>query len=309
MPRENWTVSLVRSESDPVRQIELTRRGFRNIIFGGVSALGVLFVGLAFVGVGGSARLQAHNLAQENELLEGELAELRDQVGTIEGRLATLGERHAEARLLAGLDPIDAEVMQVGIGGPGSLSPQDNPLWEVDSVTSKAAFATAYDLRALERRARLLEETLAEATDSLVAHAALFASVPSIMPAPGAHLSSSFSRARLHPIHNQVLPHQGVDLSAPEGTPILAAASGVITMAGRATGLGLAVRIDHGHGYVTRYGHASKILVRNGQRVERGDPIALVGKTGLATAPHLHYEVLVNGRAVNPLNYVLKALP
>ena len=309
MPRENWTVLLVRGENDPVRQFHVSPTRVKSgIVAGGVAVLALLLL-LGAVGIGSSARIRSAALAHENQVLESELERLRGQVGTIEGRLSSLTDRHAEARQLAGLEPIDPEVLEVGVGGPGTTTLDDHPLWEADSVTSKEAFAAAYDLRALERRAQLLDESLAEATDSLAAHRALMESIPSILPAPGARLSSHFSRARLHPIHNEVLPHEGVDLSAPAGTPILAAANGVVTWAGGMTGLGLAVRIDHGYGYLTRYGHASKILVRNGQRVERGDPIALVGKTGFATAPHLHYEVIVNGRAVNPMNYVLKALP
>lgn len=309
MPRENWTVLLVRGENDSVRQFEVSPKRLKaSATFGGAVVLGLLVL-LGTVGIGTSARVRSAALSHENRVLEGELDRLRVQVSTIEGHLTSLTERHAEARQLAGLDPIDAEVLEVGVGGPGTSTLSEHPLWEADSVTSKAAFATAYDLRALERRARLLDQSLSEATDSLEAHQAFMESVPSIMPSPDAVLSSRFSSARMHPIHNEVLPHQGVDLSAPEGTPILAAANGVVTWAGGMTGLGQAVRIDHGYGYMTRYGHASKILVRNGQRVERGEPIALVGKTGLATAPHLHYEVWVNGQAVNPMNFVLKALP
>ena len=89
------------------------------------------------------------------------------------------------------------------------------------------------------------------------------------------------------------------------GTAILAPASGVVRSTGWRSGFGNTVTISHGYGVVTKYAHASKIIVKPGQRVTRGDRIALIGKTGLATAPHLHYEVHVNGRAVNPLKYVL----
>jgi murein DD-endopeptidase MepM/ murein hydrolase activator NlpD len=101
-----------------------------------------------------------------------------------------------------------------------------------------------------------------------------------------------------------------VDISAPRGTPILASAKGTVTQAGWVAGLGNTVEIDHGYGYVTRYGHASKVLVRPGQKVTRGDIIANVGSTGISTSPHLHYEIHVGGRPVNPLNYIIgRALP
>ena len=109
----------------------------------------------------------------------------------------------------------------------------------------------------------------------------------------------------MHPIHNRPLPHEGIDLAAPKGTPIFAAAKGRVTRAGWAVGYGLTVEIDHGHGFTTLYGHASKLLVRVGQEVSRGDVIAQVGSTGIATSSHLHYEVSLNGVPQNPSNYIL----
>ena len=92
---------------------------------------------------------------------------------------------------------------------------------------------------------------------------------------------------------------------APRGAPIQAPGSGMVTSAGWEAGYGQTVTIDHGYGVVTKFAHASKLLVRRGERVKRGDRVALVGNTGLATGPHLHYEVIVNGRPVDPLRYVL----
>jgi murein DD-endopeptidase MepM/ murein hydrolase activator NlpD len=124
------------------------------------------------------------------------------------------------------------------------------------------------------------------------------------MPTQG-WLSSAFSAMRVHPILHMARPHEGIDISAPMGSPIEAPAAGVVTDAGWETGYGNTITIDHGFGIVTKFAHASKLLVKNGQRVSRGQRIALVGNSGLATGPHLHYEVHVNGRPVNPLKYVL----
>jgi murein DD-endopeptidase MepM/ murein hydrolase activator NlpD len=124
------------------------------------------------------------------------------------------------------------------------------------------------------------------------------------MPTQG-WLTSAFSSMRSHPILHMSRPHEGIDVTAPMGTPIEAPAAGVVRDAGWEPGYGNTIVIDHGFGTVTKFAHASKILVREGQRVSRGQRIALVGNTGLATGPHLHYEVHVNGRAVDPLRYVL----
>jgi murein DD-endopeptidase MepM/ murein hydrolase activator NlpD len=174
----------------------------------------------------------------------------------------------------------------------------------VDSATAKNTFAAAYDLSALERRARLLSESLEEATDSVLAHRELLESTPSILPTAG-WLSSRFSQARMHPIHNRPLPHEGVDISAPMNTPIFAAAKGRVVRAGWLVGYGLAVEIDHGFGYATLYGHASTLIVQSGQEVLRGEMIARVGSTGISTSSHLHYEVRVNGVPQDPTTYIL----
>ena len=131
--------------------------------------------------------------------------------------------------------------------------------------------------------------------------------MPSIMPTQG-WLSSNFSSMRPHPVLNEARPHEGIDVVAPIGTPILAPGAGVVLSAQRETGYGNTVVIDHGHGIITRYAHASRLLVRVGERVQRGDRIALVGNSGLSTSPHLHYEVHVNGKPVNPMRYVLPAV-
>jgi hypothetical protein len=121
-------------------------------------------------------------------------------------------------------------------------------------------------------------------------------------------ITSRFSNARTHPMLGVVRAHNGVDIAAPSGTPITAAAAGRVTFAGRKFGFGNTVEIDHGNGVMTRYAHARSIKVRYGARVESGATIATVGRTGLASGPHLHFEVLVNGSSVDPLKRPVASL-
>jgi murein DD-endopeptidase MepM/ murein hydrolase activator NlpD len=114
-------------------------------------------------------------------------------------------------------------------------------------------------------------------------------------------ITSRFSRARFHPILKTRRPHLGVDYGAPVGTPVMAAADGVVTLSGWHGGYGKAVRIRHRNGYETLYGHLSRIQVQRGQRVEQGDRIGAVGTTGLSTGPHLDYRMTRDGIFVNPL--------
>jgi murein DD-endopeptidase len=114
-------------------------------------------------------------------------------------------------------------------------------------------------------------------------------------------ISSNFNPRRLNPVTGRVAPHKGVDFAMPQGTPVLAVGDGEVVMAKRSGAAGYFVAIRHGRTYTTRYMHLKKLLVTPGQKVKRGDRIALSGNTGRSTGPHLHYEVWVNQQAVNPL--------
>lgn len=304
MVGERWTFLVVRGQDDPVQQYSLSTRTLRMAV--GASVVGALAVILSVVVLGGEAltRMKAESLEARNEVLEAELAEFQSRIANLEETLDQVASNDAHFRNLAGLEIIDPEVLEAGVGGPGLGMPEVSPLWSTDSVTTKAIFATAYDLSALERRARLLSESLTEATDSVLAHRNLLESTPSILPTKG-WLSSRFSQSRMHPVHNRPLPHEGVDISAPTGTPIMAAAKGRVVRSGWVVGYGLTVEVDHGFGFRTLYGHASKLIAQVGDEVTRGDVIAQVGSTGITTAPNLHYEVKVNGVAQDPSRFIL----
>lgn len=304
MHDDRWTLLLVRGNHDPMRQISVTGARLRRIAYG-VGAASVAALGLvAAAGIGGASALMSWGSDDANGSLTSELSRLQSQVASLESTLGSLQGREAELRSLAGLEPLDAEVLAAGIGGPGSGSPETNALWSVDPDLGNQAFAIDYDIEALRRRARVLLESMDEAGDSLASQRDLLMATPTLFPTAGS-LSSGFSKARMHPIRNEVLPHPGVDIAAPGGTPILASGNGRVTRAGWVSGYGQTVEIDHGHGYTTLYAHASKLLVRAGQEVERGDVIAQVGRTGTATSTHLHYEVRRDGQQQNPLNFLL----
>ncbi|HVE35225.1 MAG TPA: M23 family metallopeptidase [Gemmatimonadaceae bacterium] len=128
--------------------------------------------------------------------------------------------------------------------------------------------------------------------------------VDMIMPVSGAPVSSRFSHSRFHPILQIFRAHEGVDLSAPAGTPIVAPAAGTVRSVGRRFGYGLTIELAHTGGVVTRYAHCRSAKVKPGQQVDAGAEIGTVGSSGLATAPHLHFEVLVKGTAVDPIKFV-----
>jgi murein DD-endopeptidase MepM/ murein hydrolase activator NlpD len=299
MTKRRWTLVLVPHGSEPSRIVEVSYSVLRAAASAAAGLLVlVLVAGYATVShttdLSRTARLQ-----QENQTLARELGELNGRLATLADTLSRISQRDARIRVLANLDPIDPQVQAAGIGGPAS----DLGLMGVTGMARRSA-EVRIDLGALIRRANLLASSFREAADSLAYHSARLAATPSIMPTQG-WLSSAFSSMRAHPILHTARPHEGIDVSAPMGSPIEAPAAGVVIDAGWEAGYGNKIVIDHGFGIVTKFAHASKLLVHDGQRVSRGQRIALVGNSGLATGPHLHYEVIVKGHPVNPLKYVL----
>ena len=266
-------------------------------------------LGLVLVVLGGAALTRgisitrSRALERENRLLSDELQRMRSRLADLQDTLHVFSQRDEEVRLLAGLAPLDSSVRQAGIGGPqGAWSERDS--LAALGPTGQQALAVRQDMDGLIRRADILSKSVSEAYDSLHSHQARFASTPSIMPTKG-WLTSAFASERVHPILHLARPHEGIDVAAPMGAEIEAPAAGTVTEVKWEDGYGNFVTIDHGYGLVTRYAHCSKILVVRGQRVKRGQKIALVGATGLATGPHLHYEVWVNGKPVDPFHYVM----
>jgi murein DD-endopeptidase MepM/ murein hydrolase activator NlpD len=204
--------------------------------------------------------------------------------------MPTLRRRLVEVRdEMRGWDALHDEVWKplgarprAGVGGPGIVT-ASKPLDDVDSLL-------AY-VREESRRLRALAEAT-RATGSMLA------AIPVKLPLRGG-LTSLFG-PRLSPWTRQPEFHAGVDMAAAPGTPVKVTSSGIVKHAGPADGYGVAVYVDHGHGIETRYGHLQKASVTRGQRVERGDVVGLSGNTGRSTGPHLHYEVLMNGRPVDP---------
>jgi murein DD-endopeptidase MepM/ murein hydrolase activator NlpD len=299
MAKRRWTVVFVPHGSEPSKIVEVSY-GLLKTTAGGVALLVVAALLVGYATFSRRADLsRTATLQQENARLAQELGELNGRLASLSDTISRISQRDSRIRVLANLDPIDPQVQAAGIGGPGVPAPAGQP-----GTPLHRSHEIRVDLNALIRRANLLASSFREAADSLAVHSARLSATPSIMPTQG-WLSSAFSSMRSHPILHVARPHEGIDVTAPMGTPIEAPAAGRIVDAGWESGYGNTVKIDHGFGTVTKFAHASKILVREGQRVARGQRIALVGNSGLATGPHLHYEVHVNGRPVDPLRYVL----
>ncbi|HEX6069694.1 MAG TPA: M23 family metallopeptidase [Longimicrobiaceae bacterium] len=305
MARSKWTLMLVPHGNERVRSIQVSSSGVRTAI--SLLLVGALLLGTFSVGffIRQSQHLQAQRLERENVLLAAEVDQIRGRMETLTASIDSLSRKDETFRAIAGLPSIDQDVRKVGIGGPGTATLEGSPLYHSNEEVGGKLFAASYDLETLVRRAGLLRSSMDEAIVTLKDNTERLEATPSISPAEGP-LSSLFSPNRRHPVLRISRPHKGIDIAASVGEPILAPAKGVVRRAGHRTGgYGNTVEIDHGYGYVTRFAHASRVLVRAGQKVERGQTIAEVGATGLVSGPHLHYEVEVHGRQVDPLNFIV----
>jgi murein DD-endopeptidase MepM/ murein hydrolase activator NlpD len=263
--------------------------------------------------LGGVALIVHDYLALKNTLpsrriLEREVRTQRAQVQafatkirSLTSEMMALREFEKKLRVIANVEEPAGQDAVFGIGGTMpenledvlSLSDKHNSLMR-DMHTHAENLKDAFVVE---------KQAFEELHGYLQGQKSLLASTPAIRPATG-WLSSGFGH-RISPFTGLKEFHRGLDIAARTGTPIIATADGVVTFAGRKGGLGKMLVIDHGRGMVTRYCHLQKSLVRSGTRVKRGDKIALVGNTGRSTAPHLHYEVHLNGIPVNPTKYIL----
>lgn len=209
-------------------------------------------------------------------------------------RLDAAGQRLTE---IAGLEEGEFDFTQPPpVGGPE----------EPDDVQGSGLTEALSSLSSFERQLSDRERQLRVLEDLLLASRLQKQMRPSGWPVENGWVSSLFGW-RADPFTGRRTMHAGIDFAARQGADVLAVATGIITEASVHSGYGNLVEINHGNGYVTRYGHNSKILVKLGEKVNKGQRIALVGSTGRSTAPHVHLEVLFNGRVVNPQEYIQAA--
>jgi hypothetical protein len=197
-------------------------------------------------------------------------------------------------------DPWPATQREVGVGGAYEYTPF------MQSQHGDLLIQTNLNIDRVERKLVVQSTSFDQVAEMAVTKEERLAARPAIQPVSSKDLirfGSSFGM-RFHPILKVMRPHEGIDLTAPRGTPIYATADGVVIQAGyRTGGFGKKILLDHGYGYRTLYGHCDEVLVQPGQEVKRGEVIGKVGSTGLSKSPHLHYEVHVNGHPVDPINY------
>ena len=288
------------------RKIERKKKDvFRKTTFGFLAIVLVAFFGF----IGFSQFLMSPNeRAQKRELdnLKLHYDLITKRIEESSHILSELQDRDNNVyRVFFEANPIPEEQRKAGFGGVNRYQYLDG--FNNSTMIKKAT----KDLDILSKQLVVQSKSLDEIVALAKAKEKMLASIPAIQPVSNEHLSRMASGYgwRNDPFTKARKFHKGMDFTAPKGTPIYASGDGVVIRAdGRAIGYGRHVRIDHGFGYVTLYGHMTKYVVKRKQKVKRGDLIGYVGSTGRSKAPHLHYEVRKNGRHINPINFYYGSL-
>ena len=309
-----------------VRQLDLTLRQIRWVSVGAVMALGLSVMALFMVGSSIPQTQACDTLLDENLTLKGRLQDIERTLGEVEDQLRRLRMYDQQLQELqrqgfSGYGPVgDDEVDLSTLPSDDGIVELDvdpltgemgDPMHELDGVELAPTFMSATDawshdvaeraehLLALAREVEPAVGLMVESAEDARARRSAY---PSLWPVEG-NFTSGFGYRR-SPFTRLWKFHAGIDISAPVGTKIRAASSGVVSRAAVTGGYGKLVVIDHGYGVQSSYAHNAQIFVKESQVVQQGQVIATVGVTGHTTGPHLHFEVMVDGRKVNPMAYL-----
>ena len=295
---KRYNITLFFLESEKRREIRFSALSLAFLVF--------LFVFLVFA----NALLvldysNKANRAAEAARLEERVAHYQLEFRKLQTELRDMEDRMVQLQLLdtrlRRLAHLDSKSKVLALGGPENLSLRKH-IKGLRENTQRLIVDVRRDLFSMRKVAEEQEETLHVMEEFLRSREALLTHTPIGYPVRG-WVTSPFGY-RKNPFSGLREFHEGVDIAAAVGTPVRSPADGVVIFAGKSEGYGNLLIVDHGYGYSTAYGHCSKLLVKNGDRVVRGQIVALVGNTGRSTAPHLHYEVRVGGVPVNPGGYL-----
>ena len=235
---------------------------------------------------------------RKNLILQFEL--LNKRMNTAESILLKIQEQDDDTyRKILNVKTMPESMKKAGFGGV-------NPYAKYDGVlNSELLISTAKRIDVLSKKLAVQSKSFDEIIELAKKREKRLAVIPSVFPlnvSDVRKIGSPFGM-RKHPILRTWKMHKGIDLVAKRGTKIMSSGAGVVIKAERSGGYGKCVKVDHGYGYVSIYAHMSKIKVKKGQKVKHGDLLGLVGSTGRSTGPHLHYELTIDGKAVDPENF------
>jgi murein DD-endopeptidase MepM/ murein hydrolase activator NlpD len=284
-----FTILVIPEGSHRVRRLNFKRSAlYTAASFLTVFALGISLLTFDYLRIE-LDRNELNRLKVQNRTQQKELHRLAATLDDMRQEMIVLAQNDAKVRVLTQLAKPKSDGLR-GMGGP------------VEEGGSEAYSSLQREIDELRQAIDLRRESQEEIQGFLNDQKSLLAAKPKGWPVRG-WITSNFGMRR-SPFTGQRIMHEGLDIAASTGTPVHASADGIVIQAETVAGYGKLVVIDHGYGYKTYYAHSSRIFVKVGQRVTRGERIAAVGSTGASTGPHLHYEVRLNGVPLNPRKYL-----
>ena len=310
MIRKDYSFLVLNHIGSPVKRLSVSNKFFT--ISGCIVA--AVFIALVVFGVdyysarksAGKTTLLEKRVVQQKDIIDNQRDQIQafaTKINELKVQLEALNDFEKKIRIIANLE--NKETDSEGVFGIGGSMPEDlDPTIEMKEIQSALLQEMHEQVQDLDSVAVSQHERFETLYEHLEEQRNVLACTPTIRPVDGGYVSSSFGY-RTSPFTNQKEFHKGLDISIQQGTPIIATADGVVSFSGKKGLLGNTIIIDHGYGFITRYGHAKKLLKKQGDSVKRGDVIAYVGNTGRSTGPHVHYEVQLNGVQVNPKRYIM----
>jgi murein DD-endopeptidase MepM/ murein hydrolase activator NlpD len=299
--KEYYTFMFLPGPNERVRSLSISKSVLKTAL---LSVAAIAMLSVYFVYEYNDAKDKAWELQSVREELMQQKAQVQSFALNLldyQRQMFLLRDLDTKLRRVVSLGPRDRAQQVLGIGGPDELGLQ-NLATMGEKKQEEALKEMHQELSQLKGAASRQEISLQMLIEYFEDKRSLYASTPSVWPVRG-WITSSFGN-RNSPFSGIMKFHEGIDIAAQTGTPVMAPADGVVVKAGFSSGYGNLVELSHGYGIKTVFAHNSRINVKAGQRITRGDVISYVGDSGSSTGPHLHYEVRLNGLPVNPLKYM-----
>jgi len=308
LQKQQYSILIFPGSTGTPRKIRISKWVVKTLFF--------TFLAL-FLGVAGSSYYFAGNyirlldettelteLRRQAKLQKIQVRKFSQQVKDFESEMSRLARFERKLRVVTALeDSPNSLDKNWGVGGPHGLTSHSfQSSLEKETLAMVQGLSGNLDL--LTNQARIQTISFQEMDEFFKGQKSLLSAIPSIWPVRG-WVTSRFG-FRKSPFTGLPENHEGLDIAIRRGSPVRAPGDGVVISTGREYGYGKMIEIDHGYGFVTRFGHNSRYEVKAGDRVKRGQVIALTGNTGRSTGPHLHYEIIFNGVPVDPKNYILE---
>ncbi|MGQ9646015.1 MAG: peptidoglycan DD-metalloendopeptidase family protein [Thermodesulfobacteriota bacterium] len=301
MDKEYFNILIFGHKTSKTRHLKIRKKTVKvSFYLIGFALLSTMFFFCDYVQVKKKA-FELSRLRQETQNQRSQIQFFSARIEDLEKQLSKLKEFDRKIRIIANLERGQETSPSMGMGGPSPSDIRDKLKKEKDDRGLIQQMKS--DVERLQSEAMSREDSLSELEKLLLVKREMLNHTPSVWPTQG-WVTSGFGY-RTNPFTGLTQMHEGLDISNRVGTPVMAPANGVVSDVGNDIAVGKFVVIFHGYGMTTRYGHLNKLFVKVGQRVKRGEKIAEVGMTGKTTGPHLHYEVRINGVAVNPTRYIL----